>query len=75
MFQLCHKLNGVKNEVKELNTYLASYVQKLHSAREKLDTVQTQMAYLPHQQSLIDEEKLLLMAISKWSKVEEQALR
>ncbi|XP_019248642.1 PREDICTED: uncharacterized protein LOC109227903 [Nicotiana attenuata] len=69
------KLKSLKEQLKEINAYMASYKQKLDQARERLDIVQNQMKQNLLAQSLINEEKEAIGEIEKWSKVEEQVLR
>ncbi|XP_019263107.1 PREDICTED: uncharacterized protein LOC109240882 [Nicotiana attenuata] len=75
MQKIWYKLKSLKEQLKVINTYMASYRQKLDQARERLDIVQNQMKQNPLAQSLINEEKEVISEIEKWSKVEEQVLR
>ncbi|XP_019259313.1 PREDICTED: uncharacterized protein LOC109237461 [Nicotiana attenuata] len=75
MQQIWSKLKNMKEQLKEVNAYMASYKQRLEQAREKLDVIQTQIKQNPLSQSLFNEEKITLAEIEKWSNVEEQVMR
>ncbi|MCE3216120.1 hypothetical protein HAX54_004971, partial [Datura stramonium] len=64
------KLKIPKRKLRSLNSYMASYQQKLILTREKLDIVQLQGHLLS--QDLFEEEKQLIVEIAKWSSIEEQ---
>ncbi|KAK4364367.1 hypothetical protein RND71_015725 [Anisodus tanguticus] len=66
LFQLWQKLKDLKIALKGLNTHMASYSKKLQQSRQSLDVIQSQLANLPMQQSLIGEENNLLGDIHKW---------
>ncbi|KAK6786918.1 hypothetical protein RDI58_015443 [Solanum bulbocastanum] len=72
MSQLWSKLKALKRGLKDLNTYLASYSQKLQTARQSSEIVQSQMVTQPLNSVLIEQESVLLNDIRKWSLVEEQ---
>lgn len=75
MQQIWHKLKEMKQQLKDLNRYMASYQQKLIQAREKLDIIQSQLRSNPGSIQLFNEEKEAILNIEKWSNVEEQVLR
>ncbi|KAG5600974.1 hypothetical protein H5410_032344 [Solanum commersonii] len=75
MSQLWSKLKALKIGLKDLNTYLASYRQKLQTARQSLEIVQSQIVTQPLNSVLIEQESVLLNDIRKWSLVEEQVLK
>ncbi|XP_019264805.1 PREDICTED: uncharacterized protein LOC109242395 [Nicotiana attenuata] len=75
MQQIWSKLKNMKEQLKEVNAYMASYKQRLEQAREKLDIIQTQIKQNPLSQSLFNEEKITLDETEKWSNMEEQVMR
>ncbi|XP_019237091.1 PREDICTED: uncharacterized protein LOC109217306 [Nicotiana attenuata] len=75
MQQIWSKLKNMKEQLKEVNAYMASYKQRLEQAREKLDIIQSQIKQKPMSQTLFNEEKITLDEIEKWSNVEEQVMR
>ncbi|OIT33042.1 hypothetical protein A4A49_12963 [Nicotiana attenuata] len=66
------KLKMLKMDLKDLNTYMASYKYQLNQARHKLEIIQNQLMTHPLDQNLIDQERLALAETEKWSNVEEQ---
>lgn len=62
------KLKTLKEALRELNTYMASYQQKMNQAKQKLELLQSC-------QTLIEQEKEAIFEVEKWSNVEEQVLR
>ncbi|XP_060202415.1 uncharacterized protein LOC132630831 [Lycium barbarum] len=75
MFQLGKNLKHLKENVRGLNSVLASYAQKHQQASQQLDITLAKMRSAPLAQTLIDTEKRLLADIRLWSNVEEQAPR
>ncbi|XP_016567287.1 uncharacterized protein LOC107865556 [Capsicum annuum] len=75
MKAIWQKLKLVKAELKELNTYMASYSHKLNQTRQQLEQVQAKIIHNPLCQTLFDQEKSLITEINKWSDVEEKMLR
>ncbi|XP_075098833.1 uncharacterized protein LOC142175746 [Nicotiana tabacum] len=69
------KLKVMKTQLKDTNTYMASYKQKLEQVRKKLDIVQNQIQQDPLAQDLFDLEKDTLADIKKWNNIEEQVMR
>lgn len=64
-----------KVQLKDINSYLASYIQKLCLARERLDVIQTQIRGQVLNAELYIEERKIILEIEKWSSIEEQVLR
>ncbi|XP_060210676.1 uncharacterized protein LOC132637634 [Lycium barbarum] len=75
IYILWRKFMLLKENLKGLNSYLASYSQRLQQARQSLEITQASLSVQPMNQALIDQERITLMEIAKWSKVEELALR
>ncbi|XP_019224938.1 PREDICTED: uncharacterized protein LOC109206559 [Nicotiana attenuata] len=75
MQQIWCKLKNMKEQLKEINAYMASYKQSLEQAREKLDIIQSQMKQDLLAQAPFNEEKAALDEIEMWSNVEEQVMR
>lgn len=61
--------------MKDINTYMASYKQKLSLAKEKLDIIQGQIQGQLFSQILFDQDKQLLLEVQKWSNIEEKVLK
>lgn len=59
----------LKIELKDLNSIIASYAQKLNQARLSLESVQATIVTQPFCQSLLDQEKAFISEIEKWSSV------
>ncbi|KAH0712546.1 hypothetical protein KY289_008505 [Solanum tuberosum] len=57
-------------QVREMDITGQPLVKKIHVAREKLDLIQRHI-----QDYLTDQEKMLILEIEKWNRVEEQVLR
>lgn len=74
MYQLNLKIKTLKNNLKDINTHLASYARNLQQNRQKLEVTKDILATNPLNQQLIEEEQVLLQGLHKWSIVEEQAL-
>ncbi|XP_075074369.1 uncharacterized protein LOC142161975 [Nicotiana tabacum] len=74
MHRVWNKLKDLKTELKELNTYMASYRLQLNKARQKLEAIQSELKHKHMDQRLIDQEKIALMEVEKWSSIEEQIL-
>ncbi|XP_060182229.1 uncharacterized protein LOC132611886 [Lycium barbarum] len=75
MHKIWKKLKQLKFDLKDLNTFMQSYVYKLNQARQQLEQVQAAIADQPLCQTLFDQEKELISVIEKWSTVEEKVLR
>ncbi|XP_049402176.1 uncharacterized protein LOC125865921 [Solanum stenotomum] len=54
---------------------MASYKQKLNVLREQLDILQTNLQTSNLDQSIIEQEKKILIDIEKWSNIEELVIR
>ncbi|XP_075096574.1 uncharacterized protein LOC142174641 [Nicotiana tabacum] len=64
MHRVWNKLKDLKTELKELNTYMASYRLQLNKSRQKLEAIQSELKHKHMDQRLIDQEKMAL--ISHW---------
>lgn len=71
MHRVWSKLKGLKADLKELNTYMASYKLQLNKARHRLEVIQSELKNQHMDQRLIDQEKMALMEVEKWSSIEE----
>ena len=56
----------LKVELKDLSAYLASYTQRLHQARGKIEIIQANLYWSPYAQLLIVAEKDTFQEITKW---------
>ncbi|KAH0642061.1 hypothetical protein KY290_033665 [Solanum tuberosum] len=75
MVRLWQKLKYVKLGLKNLNSYMASYGQKLIQVRHELELTQISLVINPLYPRLIEMEKQLLEEIRKWSDVETLVLQ
>ncbi|XP_060190664.1 uncharacterized protein LOC132619932 [Lycium barbarum] len=73
--RIWRKLKNMKNKLKDLNKYMASYEQKLNHARQALEMIQAKLCLQPLDQQLLEHEKGILPDVEKWSTVDEQVLR
>lgn len=69
------KLKRLKEALRYLNTYMASYRQKLTQAKQKLEIIQSSISLQPLCHPLIDHKKEALLEVEKWRNFEEQVLR
>ncbi|XP_019248485.1 PREDICTED: uncharacterized protein LOC109227745 [Nicotiana attenuata] len=69
------KLKALKNGLKDLNKYMASYQQILDQARQKLEVVQGELKNSLLDQSLFNQEKEILAELEIWSHLEEPVLQ
>ncbi|XP_070046216.1 uncharacterized protein [Nicotiana tomentosiformis] len=69
--QVLRKLHLLKDNLKELIAYMASYKQKLEQLREELEVTQANLKHQPQDQLLIDKERQILLHLEKWSSIEE----
>ncbi|OIT22079.1 hypothetical protein A4A49_65011 [Nicotiana attenuata] len=69
------KLKMLNMDLKDLNTYMASYKYQLNQARHKLEVIQNQLMTHPLDRQLINQERLALAETEKWSNIEEQVLK
>ncbi|XP_060212076.1 uncharacterized protein LOC132639653 [Lycium barbarum] len=74
MFKLWMKSKMLKEGLKGLNHYLASYSQKLQQARQNREIIQAALHTQPLNQHLIDQEKETLLEIAKWKVTDEEIL-
>ncbi|XP_019240144.1 PREDICTED: uncharacterized protein LOC109220135 [Nicotiana attenuata] len=70
-----NKLRRLKEALRGLNNYMASYQQKLNQAKQKFKLVQHQLSLQPLRKECIEQEKEALLEVEKWSDIEEQVLR
>ncbi|XP_070028655.1 uncharacterized protein [Nicotiana sylvestris] len=75
MSRTWQKLKRLKEALRELNTYMTSYQQKLNQAKQELELAQYNISLQPLCQIYIEQEKEALIEVEKWSNVEEQVLR
>lgn len=75
MEPLWQKLKHVKIGIKDLNTYMESYGQKLLHARQELEITKSSLVTNPLCPRLIEKEKHLLGELRKWSDVETLVLQ
>lgn len=61
MKQIWKKLKKFKDQSKGMNAYMASYKQKLNVLREQLDILQTNLQTSNLDQSIIEQEKKILI--------------
>lgn len=69
MVRLWQKLKYLKLGLKNFNSYMASYSQKLIQARQELEITQSNLVIYPLCPRTIEKEKQLLEEIRKWSDV------
>ncbi|XP_075103570.1 uncharacterized protein LOC142178139 [Nicotiana tabacum] len=75
MSKTWQKLKRLNEALRDLNTYMASYQQKLDQARQKLELAQSNISLQPLCQIFIEQEKAALIEVERWSNVEEHVLR
>lgn len=75
MFQLWFKLKKLKYALKDLNSYMATYAQRLKYLRQSLDMVQRQITNASIHETLIQSKKKILVDIQWWTKVNREAVR
>lgn len=75
MKRIWMKLKMLKRDLKDLNTYMASYKHQLNQARHKLEIIQNELMIHHLDQNLIDQERLALAKTKKWSNIEEHVLQ